>query len=432
MSFLNPSYLWALLGLVVPVAIHLWSNKEGRTIKVGSVKFLENSDVKQTNSIKLNELLLLLLRLLMITVLVFILAEPHIKRDSENIPITYLIEPSLLKNESLNSLVDSLQQNSSIRLLQTGFPDLDTYKEGNTEFPIPNYWQLANEMEDLRSDSIVVFTNGYLQGFKGKRPLLNRDIEWMVFDSEVQENEILEIVRKGDEVVVLELVSDQKKISFNEEILPLNSDLLQLNKNKDSLLFLANKEQVWHPLKAKDSIVVLIYYDEEFEASKIFLESSFKAISKYLEQPLEVLAVQDTTGIDFSSYHSLVWLSEAPRFNTSQRSLLYFPDSLANSLIEPSSSKHTFHLTKLLTTEIILAENFPEQLLKFLDLNKDLESKVQTLDKRTRDKKVLSTQFTEIVSENVQPRLLSISKWLWLLLVLLIITERIFSRYRKQ
>ncbi|WP_026838178.1 BatA domain-containing protein [Gillisia sp. JM1] len=432
MSFLNPSYLWALLGLVVPVAIHLWSNKEGRTIKLGSVKFLENSDVKQTNSIKLNELLLLLLRLLMITVLVFILAEPHIKRDSENIPITYLIEPSLLKNESLNTLVDSLQQNSSIRLLQTGFPDLDTYKEGNTEFPIPNYWQLANEMEVLRSDSIVVFTNGYLQGFKGKRPLLNRDIEWMVFDSEVQANEILEVVRKGDVVVVLELVSDQKKISFHEEILPLNSDALQLNQNKDSLRFLADNEQIWHPLKAKDSIAILIYYEEELETTKIYLESSFKAISKYLERPLEVLAVQDTTGIDFSSYHSLVWLSEAPRFNTSQRSLLYFPDSLANSLIEPSSSKHTFHLTKLLTTEIILAENFPEQLLKFLDLNKDLESKVQTLDKRTRDKKELSTQFTEIVSENVQPRLLSISKWLWLLLVLLIITERIFARYRKQ
>jgi hypothetical protein len=41
MAFLNPLYLWALLGLAIPVAIHLWSRKEGRTIKVGSIKFLK-------------------------------------------------------------------------------------------------------------------------------------------------------------------------------------------------------------------------------------------------------------------------------------------------------------------------------------------------------------------------------------------------------
>ncbi|WP_010232427.1 BatA domain-containing protein [Gillisia marina] len=397
MSFLNPTYLWALVGLVIPVAIHLWSNKEGKTIKIGSIQFLTVSDVKQTNSIKLNELLLLLLRMLIITVLVFILAEPQIKRAQENTEITYFIEPTLLRDSSLSRLTDSLAQNSSIKLLQSGFADLSTYNEDDTKYPIPNYWQLAKKMQDLPTDSIAVFTHGYLKGFKGKRPELNRNIEWIVLDEEVEANEILEVVKKDDEVEVLKLESDQQKLSFKKEKLPLNSDAFQFNESKDSLRFVANKEQTWIPLKRMDSIAVLIYYEEKLEDTKLYLESSFNALSKYLERPIGVVAVQDTTNLDWESYYSVIWLSENP-FETTQPALIYYPDSIANSLIEPSASNNIFHLTKPLTTENVLDENFPEQLLKFLDLNKELEGKIQNLDRRTLDSKELSTRFVEAVS----------------------------------
>ena len=98
MFFLNPSFLWALLGLSVPVAIHLWSKKEGKTIKVGSLKFLQESDSQKSSSIKLNEFWLLLLRMLLITILVFILAAPRLHYKSENSPITYLVEKSLFSS----------------------------------------------------------------------------------------------------------------------------------------------------------------------------------------------------------------------------------------------------------------------------------------------------------------------------------------------
>jgi len=432
MNFLNPTYLWALLGLVIPVAIHLWSNKEGKTIKIGSVQFLEKSDVKQTNSIKLNELFLLFLRLLIITILVFILAEPHIKKEETTVPITYLIESSLLKNASLSSLVDSLQQNSSIKLLQTSFPDLDAYNEDEVSNSIPNYWQLAREVEDLPTDSIVVFTNAYFQGFKGKRPKLSRDISWIVVEDEVQVYEILEVVQKGDEVEVLELISEQQKLSFKKQKLPLNSDVFDLNNNKDSLHFIANSNQNWIPLKVEDSIRVLIYYGEKLEATKSYLESSFKAISKYLDRPIQIVLVQDTIGIQYKSYHTLVWLSETPSYSSSQRLLVYNPDSLANSLIEMSSSKNTFHLTSTLTAENILSENLPEQLLKNLDLNKELKNKIQNFDRRTLNSNELTTKFVEAGLNKNTPNFLSISEWLWLVLFFLIISERIFARYRKQ
>ena len=59
MTFLNPTYLWGLLGLAVPLAIHLWSKMEGKTIKIGSIQLLTEANPKQASSIHLNELFLL-------------------------------------------------------------------------------------------------------------------------------------------------------------------------------------------------------------------------------------------------------------------------------------------------------------------------------------------------------------------------------------
>ena len=123
MFFINPSFLWALLGLSVPVAIHLWSKKEGKTIKVGSLKFLQESDSQKSSSIKLNEFWLLLLRMLLITILVFILAEPRLYYENENSPITYLVEKSLLSSSKVKSLADSLNNTAEVRFLETDFPE---------------------------------------------------------------------------------------------------------------------------------------------------------------------------------------------------------------------------------------------------------------------------------------------------------------------
>lgn len=432
MSFLNPTYLWALLGLLIPIAIHLWSNKEGRTIKVGSIQFLTNLDVKQTNSVKLNELLLLLLRILIITVLVFILAEPSIEKEEKNTPLTYIVEPTLLKNANYSTLLDSLQERFPIRLLQSGFPNLDTYNPEEINVAIPNYWQLARKMQDLRTDSIVVFTNAYLQGFKGKRPLINKDITWIHLDSEAQPNKILEVLEKEDEVEITELSSDAQKLSFIKKKVPLKSKSFQFNETKDSLAILSNENKEWFPIKTQDSIAIIIYYEEELETTKILLESSFNAISKFLERPVEVIAVQDTSEIRWESYHLLVLLKQNFNLSTSQRALIYMPDSLAASLIEPSAKNGTFHLTKMLAVENVLEGNLPEQLLKLLDLNKDLESKIKTLDKRTVEVNEFSPRFDETFSAKALTKSLSISKYLWLLLMLLIFIERIFARVRKQ
>src|ERR1700712_798811 len=73
-QFLHPAFLWGLSAIAIPVAIHLLSLKEGKVILIGSLRHFTGSPAKNSKSIRLNELLLLTLRILIIIWLVALLA----------------------------------------------------------------------------------------------------------------------------------------------------------------------------------------------------------------------------------------------------------------------------------------------------------------------------------------------------------------------
>ena len=173
MTLLQPSYLWGLLALAIPIIIHLWSRKKVRTIKVGSIQFIAPTKSKESNSIQLNEWWLLLLRCLIISILVVILAEPYNTTTPDKEEVAYLFEPSLL------STADGLARFEQIplegrRLLQEDFPLWETGDVITNKEVVPNYWQLAREMEELAADSIVVFTHAFAKAVKGKRPTVKK------------------------------------------------------------------------------------------------------------------------------------------------------------------------------------------------------------------------------------------------------------------
>ncbi|MGZ3929211.1 MAG: BatA domain-containing protein, partial [Mucilaginibacter sp.] len=76
MILLNSIWLYALAALCVPVAIHLWNIRQGKTLKVGSIALINTSSQKSSRSFKLHDLLLLVLRCLLVALLAFVLAMP--------------------------------------------------------------------------------------------------------------------------------------------------------------------------------------------------------------------------------------------------------------------------------------------------------------------------------------------------------------------
>ncbi|MGB5322289.1 BatA domain-containing protein, partial [Lutimonas sp.] len=223
MVFLNPLFLWTLLGLLVPVAIHFWSKKKVKTIKIGSTQLLRELNPKQTKSIRLNQWFLLLLRMMIITLIALILAVPGIEFLKKERSITYLIEPSLVGQEKVNTLLDTIAD-SQLRLLEPGFPILEDPKVKIDKAVIPDYWQLAQQMETLEADSIIVLTKGRMSGFKGMRPSVSLPVHWLVIDVDASAETPVEALLKNDQLVVKSIISDQNSVNYKDKTYTLDSD----------------------------------------------------------------------------------------------------------------------------------------------------------------------------------------------------------------
>ena len=417
MTFLNPTYLWALFGLLVPIAIHLWSKKEGKTIKVGSIELLRESESKQNSSFKPNEFWLLVLRMLIISLIVMVLAEPQWKLKSKNSTITYLIEPSLLSNQKASNILNSIDDADNIRLLMRGFPEFKNSDLDILTAETPNYWQLANEMYEIATDSIVVYTNALNSGFKGMRPVISKNIEWILLDPEQS---------------VKKLPIKARKIDANIELLSMNSNTEHTTFEK-TIVKASDFDITELELVVENSIKILMYYDDTFVNDSKILEASLVAASKHINKTFEITKTKEITDLSFNTFDLIIWLSENNQPpNEVVKLLEYSPDSLSNSLIVERSIKNHFYLATHLNTENSIENHLPEQLLNILDLNSDFNKIILENDKRVFSKSQLSPTVSVLKTQHKDTNFISISKWIWLILGLTLLGERLLASYRKQ
>lgn len=85
MSFLYPSFLFALSALAIPIIIHLIQLRKYKKIYFSNVNFLHSIEQQQRQTNKLKHLLILLARLLTILFLVLAFAQPYIPKDKKTV-----------------------------------------------------------------------------------------------------------------------------------------------------------------------------------------------------------------------------------------------------------------------------------------------------------------------------------------------------------
>ncbi len=83
MTFLQPTFLWGLLAIAIPVLIHLWHQKRGQPLPWAAMQWLHEASEQQQRGLKFDDLLLLVVRCLVITLLSVLLAQPVWKHDLE-------------------------------------------------------------------------------------------------------------------------------------------------------------------------------------------------------------------------------------------------------------------------------------------------------------------------------------------------------------
>jgi hypothetical protein len=188
-QFLYPIGLLALAGLIIPLIIHLWNVKQGKTIKIGSIALLGESSRASSKSFKINDWLLLVLRCLLLILLAFLLAQPYLKKtiSGKNKAGWILIDKAMLPQvfKTHSKTIDSLiKQGYEIHDFNIGFAQLtakDTAANKTKLANTLNYTSLLSESSHLipAGATIYLFADHRLNRFGNELPTLNYKLNWI-------------------------------------------------------------------------------------------------------------------------------------------------------------------------------------------------------------------------------------------------------------
>ena len=210
-QFAQPIFLWALTALAVPIGIHLLSRKEGKVVKMGSLRHLRETSTQQFKGIKLNELLLLALRCLLIILFVGLLA--GFQWSSTDAKKWVLVEPGLENHPRVKQVIDSLEANGfEGRWLQGGFPLLEQQQVGEV-----NYWRAIDDLNNENVSRAIVFSRSTIKDFEGMRPEMNSVITWVSIPDGPSEFVLQALKKNENQFLIRKGIATSEKISFTTE-----------------------------------------------------------------------------------------------------------------------------------------------------------------------------------------------------------------------
>ena len=118
MTVLTPSILWFLGALSIPVIIHLLSRFRIKKVEFSTVRFIKQLETSSIRKMKIQQIILLLLRMVAIAFLVMMMAQP----------VTQGMLPGWLAAEQDARLVIVMDNSASMSVVQDNLTFLEQSK----------------------------------------------------------------------------------------------------------------------------------------------------------------------------------------------------------------------------------------------------------------------------------------------------------------
>ncbi len=314
LQLLNPIWLFGIGGILVPLIIHLWNVKTGKTLKVGSITLMGESSRQNSRSLKLSDLLLLFLRCLMIILLSIMLAEPvwrNLKTAKEN-KAWVLVEKNAFSEtyRHFKKEIDSLNTpGNELHLFEPGFKkaDLDDLIKDTTATDtsaILPYWSLFRLMEQQipPGSKAFIFTGDRLSRFKGARPTTTTAFTWKTYspsDSASRWINQAYISSSGD---IRAIVSESRPKGIVRKTVDINpggsNTGIQSTINDGKAQLQLNDQKVI----ADTSTLTIAINAEGFPSDAEYLSAAINAIQKYTGRKIKLVKPSSQQDI-------LFWLS---------------------------------------------------------------------------------------------------------------------------
>lgn len=407
MSFNNPIWLWGITGLLIPVGIHLLSLKEGKIIYIGSVRHLRESNTAQFSSIRLNEILLLVVRCLLITLLVLLLAGFRLNIRSNASKKLAVIDKGIEKESVGKSLLDSLEQKGfEVRFLAKNFPAL---KDSNNISPRNNYWSLIDDLNSMEAEEVVVVSYNYSKNFSGQRMPKPEKIRWITIEPSEKKFIAKSVRLSPDSVWIREASSSATLTSLTTKFSMADPDDPEQRKN----------------------IKVAVYADDQFSYDAKIVFASLKAIEK--NSPHRIVTVNLSASPDW-----IIWLSHKKVEPNNAQLIMYRRCHGDNTnLIEKAGvaslycddvNVNAWIITKRLNEDTALRENFTTSLASIL-LGEESQN---DNDRRTEPERRLWSPGTHVSHSASERQRANLSGIISALFVLTLLGERILAIKKNQ
>lgn len=181
MSLLLPSALLALLALALPLLIHLQRRRATPPPRLFAALAFIDPQARPKQRVRLRDLLLLLLRLMLLAVLAFVLAQPLLHGRAG--------APWVLLWPGLDvAQIGAVGEDAELRWLAPGFPRVDDFASPERDAPFSLLRQLA--FERPLAQAIEVRVPRALDGWDGASLRLGRPIDWTVLPVELSSTPI--------------------------------------------------------------------------------------------------------------------------------------------------------------------------------------------------------------------------------------------------
>jgi hypothetical protein len=360
MTLLYPIYLWSLFLLIIPIAVHLFSKNNPRRIKIGSVKFLKQTESQMFRRITFHEAWLFALRALIFVLLSFLITMPEIAckyRASEKGWI--LIEPTFsleAQSTEFQKTIDSLvKAGYDMRFLEPNFP---TTSRTTQENAVMDMWSLLAEADKINRDTLAFFVASSLResSFQGTRPTLSRQVQWI--ETGAEETAWIERISQlsDDSLFIIIAVSSPNETRFEHLIaaMPDKSSVvppIELMWQGDSIgvsLISKPNEKRWLSLTKTETWCIV--YDEEFAKVLPNVERAVKAIAQFSPTKISVKVKRETEW-QRKAETKIIWLCkskppyrlnclDATRFSAESLLDEHFVHALAEMLLPESTSEN--------------------------------------------------------------------------------------------
>ena len=254
-GFQSPILLWALLAIIVPIAIHIFSKSKGRPVAFGSLTFIKKTKPIKMTQLRLVDRLLLVLRLLLVIVSVLFLAQLYLSFDHKNQETMLFVtedwlntstaeekksllanlteKKSIVKNDTDNdtliyllnpSFNDSLNRDTQILTAQTilNWKKVPTPAHQLKHSKQINLWAMLDQVirDNSQVKQFVIYTTDRLNQFSGDKLPLNADIQWHILPIPPKNNDLFNVEELAPlNIVVIDNLGEKGELNQRDELI---------------------------------------------------------------------------------------------------------------------------------------------------------------------------------------------------------------------